>query len=715
MADEILNDIHKKEPLPNKINNNNKKTPKLAFLDSTIPIEQRKLAYAIYALMVLFAGDKTKDFYNKDIDGNEIKELSVPISPISYPTENLTDKDLEYIDFSKSIISTKNEYVFAFDVLKAFNVTVGFPKKVKDKDGNETDVDEKGTEETLTLDRDFGVIKNKQDQTEFMRSLNHVMREANGSEDLNYNYISTELPKELFVTLENQLRDVIKNIKNDPMNHDFDRGVLPSVANEIIRLCNKYLSNLGDTIKITEIPISNDETDQDVAKNLKSADKQLTGILGKIKNVFNTQPTKAKGDLLSSVAGGIVSVANAIVKESLSTYSTYSYLRESTDEQSSDKKEEEFQNVKEFFPDRPFATFNTYKEMSDSWKSPEQITRDKEDLDFATQVVKPFTDGKEFLNYLNSLRGNQKEVSKLLDVISRQIYIASDGKNDLSTLDEKANYALSDNWSEFEEYINSEEPNNRDADYKALTFFNTKKNGSGYDAAVAAYNKIQQNKEAGEAAAESFGDKDALNKNSSELDSVVNTTAKEMSDKLSELKDELRKKKYMDLAKLNLSVIIKNTGIDVQQSIIEQDTEKEIMSSINDDINNKEAEIETMIDDISSKINDSQKNEDLLKDFSNNVDSLNKSLDELKTSLIEKLEKEAGDKLHNIIKKYVKAIDTSSFEEQWLNSAKELISQHIDSMKSSIDNIYKSIDESIKNNKQESISFIAAEMKRIIG
>ena len=603
MANEILDAIHKNNPLPKKIDSGDKadksKTTILAKGDSVLTLEEREFARLLYIIMKGFLDKAPKKFYNLDSNNKDIEKLNVDTDVA--PTFNLTKIDFKYKKRVEELMLTKNEYVFASEILKAFNVAKAKNLKLVDPS---------------IISKVPVITKSVPEQTEFLRCFNHVMREkedkADARNDAYYNYLTNEkvFLKESLESLRTFLPEAIENVDNDPMNHDFDRGLLPSITNEIINLCNRYLKNLDNSVKIEKLPSKADKTEQEIEKNLNSADTALDklekSILGKIRNFLN--PNEVKGfdgktnnerqaDMitasalsdgvtmsLDAVGDSINTTIDGLMKESVSIKSIAKLLREATNapEEKIDEKEKEFQEVKEFYPDRPFAKFNSYQEMVDtSWKSPDQAMKDDDAKQYVSTNIVPLKKGKDMLNYLNSLKGNQDGTSKLLDVISRQMYFATNGKQSLYELDTKASYSISSNWPEFEEYINIES-DNRAEDEEDLTFYESKKTGSGYEEAVADYKQLQKNKKAGEAAAEAFSDPELLKKVGAEIDAEVEKADKEINAQINDFEDKLSKGELINTSELDADTLIKNAGIDVQNKVIKTEIGR-VFQKANDD------------------------------------------------------------------------------------------------------------------------------------
>lgn len=446
---EILDDIHKSNPLPSKgkIDKSSKIHNLNVQIDSLLNEDEKNAGNFLYwAIKTCIEPNGLKELFDStNVVPSQAMLDTLTESNKSFTT--LTSYDNFYIKQLNTFIkdSEKLEYVylnkvltfFNYDIMHVFNDALIIPP--------------------------MGFIKKNQSindtnkQTTFLRSLNHIYFIKNNETSPYFNFISL-CPKKAYVDgFKKLFPEVYENVMNRGFNDDVKIGVDPYVINAFVGLVNKVFSVNGRKLNISKFNIPADK---------KSAEKEKSITRGTImvNKVKNSNFGKAVANIKNKVSNsyGIKQLARK--------------LMESTEPIKDDIIEAVSQEHPEF-------QGKTFKQLEQEWKTDNCKKLDKRDDDFINGFVNFVKTGKDFKNYWD----NMEDKNLMFDVISRKLYYMTDAKQYLYIWDKSQDYLCLKSDDDYSNYASNIESGNREQDKADMESFENNREESGIDRYVDDY------------------------------------------------------------------------------------------------------------------------------------------------------------------------------------------------------------------------------------
>jgi hypothetical protein len=156
--------------------------------------------------------------------------------------------------------------------------------------------------------------------------------------------------------------------------------------------------------------------------------------------------------------------------------------------ESNEIKDEVIQAIAEEYPEFEGKTF---KDLEEEWKTDHCKQLDKRDKDFLTNAMGIWTSGEALKKYWDET----ENLTTFFDVISRQLYYASDKKQTLYIWDEKQDYLCTREDDQFSKYVNNIEFNNREQDDEDMEQYESNRYDSNIDDYVDDYQDDLENSE----------------------------------------------------------------------------------------------------------------------------------------------------------------------------------------------------------------------------
>ena len=464
-AKSLIDAIHKEDPLPQgKIDKKSKEDNLNKLLDSALIDEHYKAAKFLYTLMSTCFGIKGKNFFDREKDASASEALSALMNESEEPDSNepkedgskLTKKDLKYKDFATKLLNPETPVVYAYTILESFSFDVSKDHEVvTKKKNNEQEVKQvKGN----TVNKLFGVIRSKADQTTFIRSANHAKAILEKNDDYYYDGI-TKIPG--YDDFKKVFPDVASNYEANHFNGDVDTGVNPYVVNALIGLINKSIKQkkpdgtTSGSFKINAIKIPKDKVEADKESSIKSGTNGLNSMLNNvIKNL-------------------VASAVKAVMKDSISIKQVANVLREATT-----KIEDDW--ILKVGEQNPEFQGKTFADLEQEWKNDHFRQMDLRDAKVLQQLNSAVgSDGQALKKYIDRL--NDAQINELFDTLSRQVYLATDGKTTLQSWDKSQNWLCLSNFKPFDDFTMNDELTNRDQDKADLDEYNQNRDDCGID------------------------------------------------------------------------------------------------------------------------------------------------------------------------------------------------------------------------------------------
>lgn len=529
-AKDILNDIHRVYPVPTlgKMDRNSHNNSANKLIDSSLSDDLYKSAKFIYSLMTDCFGAVGKPLYEPSIDASNSAALSSLTESSHKSPELKTPLDLKFTDFSKKVLNNKkSDFTYANVVLKEFNFDIDIV--VQKLDNN---VVQGGT-----FDKPFGAIKNKADQTAFLRSANHCLSILEGKvDDFFFDGLSK---KEGFDSFEKVFDDVAENYKSKTFNDDVQIGVSPYSVNAFANLISKSIKiinpvdNKRSSISITPIKIPEDKVDSDKMASLNKGESLVNstvvslvksflsgGVSGVMFNLGSRLVQFATGQIASKLkeSGSIKDVASLMrLSESKLTLNNDTLARIA-------ELHSEFQG-------------KTVEDLENEWNPDSRKKLNQRDFNVLTDLSSQVKSGYDLKKYID----NNDNLLQFFDVISRQLYLSTNFNMTLLEWDRKQDDLVALDIPGFEQFISNEDTS-RMKDENDLETYASNRNNSKIDVYLDELDELDSesnDNDDGFFSVENFEAKYPSLKNSDELARIINVVASASPESVVTLNDEL--------------------------------------------------------------------------------------------------------------------------------------------------------------------------------
>ena len=462
---EILNDINRGNPLPStgKITKQTKQENANKSLDAALTDDQYKAARFIYDIITsIYKVDNIQDLYDPKLEAVNSKALET-LTESSKDEDAPTASDILYKKICKRFASDNKsyEYIYANRVLQFFGYDI-----------SELFKQAKIEQPPLTL-FDGGklfqmYLKDTIEQTKFIRAANHLLMLEEGKSEYQANaFLESDL-KDNYESFKKVFKEVGINFEKNTMNEDVSIGVDVYVINAFVNLINKVATVDGKKFNIKRIVIP---------KDLVAPEKEKAIQGGNI--IFNLLKKTKIGSFVGNMAKKAVNkVVNSTGIGALAKKLT----------ESNEIKDEVIQAIAEEYPEFEGKTF---KDLEEEWKTDHCKQLDKRDKDFLTNAMGIWTSGEALKKYWDET----ENLTTFFDVISRQLYYASDKKQTLYLWDEKQDYLCTSEDDQFSKYVNNIEFNNREQDDEDMEQYESNRYDSNIDDYVDDYLDDLENSE----------------------------------------------------------------------------------------------------------------------------------------------------------------------------------------------------------------------------
>ena len=462
---EILNDINRGNPLPStgKITKQTKQENANKSLDAALTDDQYKAARFIYDIITsIYKVDNIQDLYDPKLEAVNSKALET-LTESSKDEDAPTASDILYKKICKRFASDNKsyEYIYANRVLQFFGYDI-----------SELFKQAKIEQPPLTL-FDGGklfqmYLKDTIEQTKFIRAANHLLMLEEGKSEYQANaFLESDL-KDNYESFKKVFKEVGINFEKNTMNEDVSIGVDVYVINAFVNLINKVATVDGKKFNIKRIVIP---------KDLVAPEKEKAIQGGNI--IFNLLKKTKIGSFVGNMAKKAVNkVVNSTGIGALAKKLT----------ESNEIKDEVIQAIAEEYPEFEGKTF---KDLEEEWKTDHCKQLDKRDKDFLTNAMGIWTSGEALKKYWDET----ENLTTFFDVISRQLYYASDKKQTLYLWDEKQDYLCTGEDDQFSKYVNNIEFNNREQDDEDMEQYESNRYDSNIDDYVDDYLDDLENSE----------------------------------------------------------------------------------------------------------------------------------------------------------------------------------------------------------------------------
>lgn len=494
MANALLNDIHDADPKPTKKldkSNNSSSEMKYRLMDLMLYPDLYDGAKVLYNLMSEAFDIKGKPFFDRD--GNFNVESINPelLNESEEEKEDYTQTDLEIIKKAKKLLNPDSSEVYASSILLAFSISpeLDFSRnpKLKSKPMN--------TKKPRLVNV---IAMDSEDQTTFLRTVNHCLFLKTNRENLNFDGIK----KENLEKLRPLMKDAVRQYEIGHFNKDVKGGFDSYFVNSFISLVNQNFTSDKLKFTIKTIPIPKEQQVPERAKQMQMGQNAIQkafqafrfgGIKGALTSLATGAINKALGESITDVALDLERFIEAELPKL--TEKTFEEVKKAVDENGNPKYPQfnEFKNLEEL--EKAFKD-GTRINPDESYDEPKP-TNNMSGLDLRdSNFIKAFAskpgnncDGVAFKEYLISIINNPKN---FLETLSRQTYLKSGYKMDLSEWDKKQNYLISDDWKAFENFIGSMESNARVIDDNNKEIYDTNRRLSNIDVIIKAISEKKQ-------------------------------------------------------------------------------------------------------------------------------------------------------------------------------------------------------------------------------
>ena len=462
---EILNDINSGNPLPStgKITKQTKQENANKSLDAALTDDQYKAAKFIYDIITsIYKVDNIQDLYDPKLEAVNSKALET-LTESSKDEDAPTASDILYKKICKRFASDNKsyEYIYANRVLQFFGYDI-----------SELFKQAKIEQPPLTL-FDGGklfqmYLKDTIEQTKFIRAANHLLMLEEGKSEYQANaFLESDL-KDNYESFKKVFKEVGINFEKNTMNEDVSIGVDVYVVNAFVNLINKVATVDGKKFNIKKIVIPKDLVAPEKEKAIQSGNI-IFDLLKKTKigSFVGNMAKKAVNKVVNST--GIGALAKKLTE-------------------SNEIKDEVIQAIAEEYPEFEGKTF---KDLEEEWKTDHCKQLDKRDKDFLTNAMGIWTSGEALKKYWDET----ENLTTFFDVISRQLYYASDKKQTLYIWDEKQDYLCTREDDQFSKYVNNIEFNNREQDDEDMEQYESNRYDSNIDDYVDDYQDDLENSE----------------------------------------------------------------------------------------------------------------------------------------------------------------------------------------------------------------------------
>ena len=462
---EILDDINRGNPLPStgKITKQTKQENANKSLDAALTDDQYKAAKFIYDIITsIYKVDNIQDLYDPKLEAVNSKALEA-LTESSKDEDAPTASDILYKKICKRFASDNKsyEYIYANRVLQFFGYDI-----------SELFKQAKIEQPPLAL-FDGGklfqmYLKDTIEQTKFIRAANHLLMLEEGKSEYQANaFLESDL-KDNYESFKKVFKEVGMNFEKNTMNEDVSIGVDVYVINAFVNLINKVATVDGKKFNIKRIVIPKDLVAPEKEKAIQSGNI-IFDLLKKTKigSFVGNMAKKAVNKVVNST--GIGALAKKLTE-------------------SNEIKDEVIQAIAEEYPEFEGKTF---KDLEEEWKTDHCKQLDKRDKDFLTNAMGIWTSGEALKKYWDET----ENLTTFFDVISRQLYYASDKKQTLYIWDEKQDYLCTREDDQFSKYVNNIEFNNREQDDEDMEQYESNRYDSNIDDYVDDYQDDLENSE----------------------------------------------------------------------------------------------------------------------------------------------------------------------------------------------------------------------------
>ena len=462
---EILDDINRGNPLPStgKITKQTKQENANKSLDAALTDDQYKAAKFIYDIITsIYKVDNIQDLYDPKLEAVNSKALET-LTESSKDEDKPTASDILYKKICKRFASDNKsyKYIYANRVLQFFVYDI-----------SELFKQAKIEQPPLTL-FDGGklfqmYLKDTIEQTKFIRAANHLLMLEEGKSEYQANaFLESDL-KDNYESFKKVFKEVGINFEKNTMNEDVSIGVDVYVINAFVNLINKVATVDGKKFNIKRIVIPKDLVAPEKEKAIQSGNI-IFDLLKKTKigSFVGNMAKKAVNKVVNST--GIGALAKKLTE-------------------SNEIKDEVIQAIAEEYPEFEGKTF---KDLEEEWKTDHCKQLDKRDKDFLTNAMGIWTSGEALKKYWDET----ENLTTFFDVISRQLYYASDKKQTLYIWDEKQDYLCTREDDQFSKYVNNIEFNNREQDDEDMEQYESNRYDSNIDDYVDDYQDDLENSE----------------------------------------------------------------------------------------------------------------------------------------------------------------------------------------------------------------------------
>lgn len=491
---EILNDIHKAEPLPSKgkITKTVKQENANKSLDASLTNEQYQAALFIYNLIKFAFKLKVQDLYNSSTEPINSEALATLTESANDSLDKPTALDNLYKKTCEQFVKDNKdfEYIYANRVLQFFGYNIFDLFK------------QANVEPPLSL---FGggklsqlYLKDTIGQTKFLRSANHLLLlDEEGSKYKANGFLKHEALKETYVGFKKVFKEVAENFEANTLNDDINIGVDLYIINAFVGLINNIAKVDNKKFNIIPISIPKDkiapEKEKSIQQNISALEKfQKT----KIGNFIKAITTKATQKTLNGL--GIGGLAKKL-------------------KETQEIKNELIQAISEEHPE--FAG-KTFEDLENEWKTPHCKELDIRDKNFLIKAMTDWKKGEDLKKYWD----DTEDLDEFFDVISRQLYYATNKKQYLYIWDKKQNYICLKGDDKYSNYVNNVEFNNREQDGNDMEQYEINRSDSEIDEYIADYQDDQDDQDESSISA-AFEEKYPSIKEYDVLSSVVNAIA----------------------------------------------------------------------------------------------------------------------------------------------------------------------------------------------
>lgn len=458
---EILNDIHKAEPLPSKgkITKTVKQENANKSLDASLTDEQYQAALFIYNLIKFAFKLKVQDLYNSSTEPINSEALATLTESADDSLDKPTALDNLYKKTCEQFVKDNKdfEYIYANRVLQFFGYNIFDLFK------------QANVEPPLSL---FGggklsqlYLKDTIGQTKFLRSANHLLLlDEKGSEYKANGFLNHEALKETYIGFKKVFKEVAENFEANTLNDDINIGVDLYIINAFVGLINNIAKVDNKKFNIIPISIPKDkiapEKEKSIQQNISALEKfQKT----KIGNFIKAITTKATQKTLNGL--GIGGLAKKL-------------------KETQEIKNELIQAISEEHPE--FAG-KTFEDLENEWKTPHCKELDIRDKNFLSKAMTDWKKGEDLKKYWD----DTENLDEFFDVISRQLYYATNKKQYLYIWDKKQNYICLKGDDKYSNYVNNVEFNNREQDENDMEQYEINRSDSDIDEYIADYQDDQ--------------------------------------------------------------------------------------------------------------------------------------------------------------------------------------------------------------------------------